>query len=530
MKNALLYFLLLGILLGGCAKTHSDRGDNSNYTSPISIENLKSNMEFLASDELEGRETATRGEELAALSLKSEMKKDGIGFFAEIGDYYQEIALIKTSFDENSTITVLDADDNIIADLEYLTDFVGSSRAYPPIDTVANLVFAGYGITADEYNYNDYDSVNVTGKFVMVWPGEPVSEDTAYFAGEENTKYSSLFKKISTAIKQGVLGIFLVSKREEKYGWESIINYTGKGSLKLRAPEEGSGTGKNRLPRIILKSTALVEILNFSKYTYNNIAEMISSGQTIPRFEMQAKAKVKLNYISDSTITANNVIGYFAGTDPVLKNEIVAIGCHYDHIGKSGAGIFNGADDNASGTVATLEVARAVAYNKEFRRSVLFVFHTGEEKGLLGSKYLTTNLEAIDNVVAYINLDMVGRGPADSIYNIGADKLSTEFSEIIEQANSESINMVFDYKYNAPDDPNRYYYRSDHYSYARQRIPAVFFFDDMTEDYHKVTDTADKINYEKLAKISDLCYNILKITANRDTRPEVDKTTGLEQE
>lgn len=529
MKNALLYFLLLGILLGGCAETHSDRGTNSRYTSPISIENLKINMEFLASDELEGRDTATRGEELAALYLKSEMKKYGIGFYAEIGDYYQQMTLIKTSFDENSTITVLDADDKKIAELEYLTDFVGSSRAYPSMDTVANLVFAGYGITAEEYNYNDYDSVDVTGKFVMVWPGEPVSKDTAYFAGEENTKYSSLFKKISTAKKQGALGIFLVSKMEEKYGWESTVNYAGKGTLKLRDPEEESGTGRNRLPRIILKSTSLEEILNFSEYTYHNIAEMISSGQTIPRFEMQAKVKVKLSFVYDSTITANNVIGYFAGSDPVLKNEIVAIGCHYDHIGKTSVGIFNGADDNASGTVATLEVAKAVAYNKEFSRSVLFVFHTGEEKGLLGSKFLTTNLKAIDNIVAYINLDMVGRGPTDSIYNIGADKLSTEFSEIIERANSESIHMVFDYKYNAPDDPNRYYYRSDHYSYARQGIPAVFFFDDMTEDYHKVTDTAEKINYEKLAKISDLCYNILKITANRDNRPEVDQAINPEQ-
>jgi hypothetical protein len=529
MKNALLYFILLGILLGGCAETHSDRGVNSRYTSPISIENIKINMEFLASDELEGRDTATRGEELAALYLKSEMKKYGIGFFDEIGDYYQEIALIKTSFDENSTITVLDAEDKKIADLEYLTDFVGSSRTYPPMDTVANLVFAGYGITADEYNYNDYDSVDVTGKFVMVWPGEPVSEDIAYFSGEEDTKYSSLFKKISTAKKQGALGIFLVSKREEKYGWESIINYAGKGTLKLRDPEEESGTGNNRLPRIILKSTALEEILNFSKYSYHYIVEVTSSGQTIPTFEMQAKIKVKLNFVSDSTITANNVIGYFAGTDPVLKNEIVAIGCHYDHIGKSGAGIYNGADDNASGTVATLEVARAVAYNKEFKRSVLFAFHTGEEKGLLGSKFLTTNLKAIDDIVSYINLDMVGRGPTDSIYNIGADKLSTEFNEIVELANSERAQVVFDYKYNAPDDPNRYYYRSDHYNYARQMIPVVFFFDDMTEDYHKVTDTAEKINYEKLAKISDLCYNILKITANRDTRPEVDKPITLKQ-
>ena len=103
----------------------------------------------------------------------------------------------------------------------------------------------------------------------------------------------------------------------------------------------------------------------------------------------------------------------------------------------------------------------------------------------------------MENIVAHINLDMVGRGPTDSIYNIGSDRLSTEFSELVKLANRESANMVFDYKYDAPDDPNRYYSRSDHYNFAKYGIPVVFFFDHMTEDYHKVTDTAEKINYEK---------------------------------
>ena len=133
-------------------------------------------------------------------------------------------------------------------------------------------------------------------------------------------------------------------------------------------------------------------------------------------------------------------------------------------------------------------------------------------------------------MISYINLDMVGRGPVDSIYVIGADKLSTEFSEIVEQANNESAEFDFDYTYNAPGDPNRFYYRSDHYSYAKHEIPVVFFFDYMTKDYHKTTDTAEKINYEKLAKISDLSYTILKITANRNVKPEVDKPLTVKEE
>jgi hypothetical protein len=523
MKNLLLYLLLIGTLVGGCARTHSDRNANSPYTSPISIENLKTNMEFLASDELEGRDTATRGGELAALYIKSELKKYGIGMLDELNNYYQEVGLVKTIFDKNSQIMILDSVDNIISELEYLTDFVGSSRTFAAIDTVTHMVFAGYGISAEEFNYDDYDSLDVAGKFVLVWPGEPVSEDTAFFAGEEDTKYASLFTKVSNAKKQGALGIFLVSKMEEKYGWESIVNYTSTGGLTLRDVPNDKNKQTNRLPRIYLRTTSLETILNFGDKKYDKIEEILLSGQPIPKFELSTKVKVNFKFISDSSVTANNVIGYFEGNDPVLKNEIVAIGAHYDHVGKSSAGIYNGADDNASGTVAMLEVAKAVAYNKDFRRSVLFAFHTGEEKGLLGAKFLTAHLKAMDHIVAHINLDMVGRGPTDSIYNIGSDKLSTEFSEIVNRANNESVNMVFDYKFDAPDDPNRYYTRSDHYHYAKNGIPVVFFFDHMTKDYHKVTDTADKINYEKLAKISDLSYHIIRITANQDQKPEVDK-------
>ena len=527
MKNTLLYLILLGTLVGGCAKTHSDRNANSTYTSPISIENIRANMEFLASDELEGRDTATKGGDLAALYIKSELKKYGIGVLEEIGSYYQEVGLVRTMFDKNSQIRLLDTDDNIIAELEYLTDFVGSSRTFPAIDTVTNMVFAGFGISAEEFNYNDYDSLDVAGKFVLVWPGEPVSEDTAFFAGEKDTKYAGLFNKVSNAKKQGALGIFLVSKMEATYGWESLVNYTSKGGLSLRDVANDKNKISTRIPRAYLRSSSLETILNLGEKNYDFIEERVTSGKPIPRFELNTKVHVSFKFVSDSNVIANNVIGYFEGNDPVLKNEIVAIGAHYDHVGKSSAGIYNGADDNASGTVAMLEVAKAVAYNKDFKRSVLFAFHTGEEKGLLGAKYLTANLEAMDNIVAHINLDMVGRGPTDRIYNIGSDKLSTEFSEIVNRANSESVNMVFDYRFDAPDDPNRFYTRSDHYHYAKHGIPVVFFFDYMTKDYHKVTDTADKINYEKVAKISDLSYHIIRITANQDAKPEVDKPISV---
>ena len=528
MKNLVLHMFIVAMLLGGCARTHSEHGLNSEYTSPISLENIRINMEFLAADELEGRDTGTRGEELAALYLKSEMKKYGIGVLDELSGYYQKVPLTKSVFARSSFISIVDMNGKESVELEYPGDFVGSSQTFPDLDTTASMVFAGYGISAEEYQYDDYKSLDVTNKIVLIWPGEPASDDTAFFAGEKETKHSSLFKKVATAKKHGALGIFLVSMTEQKYGWDTIREYTSKGSMAIRGQVKSEDINR-RMPRVYLKSASLKRILDTDQYAYDHIAEKLSAGDSIPRFEMQNRVRLKFGFVPDTSISANNVIGYFEGNDPQLKNEIVALGAHYDHVGQSTKGIYNGADDNASGTVATLEVAKAVAMNKELKRSVLFIFHTGEEKGLLGSKFLTKNLDAVENIVAYVNLDMVGRGPTDSIYIIGADRLSTEFSDIVEQANGESAGFIFDYSFNEPDDPNRFYYRSDHYSYAKQGIPVVFFFDYMKEDYHKVTDTADKINYEKLAKISDLSYHILKLTANRDSRPEVDKPISLNQ-
>ncbi|MCH8171200.1 MAG: M20/M25/M40 family metallo-hydrolase [Bacteroidetes bacterium] len=219
------------------------------------------------------------------------------------------------------------------------------------------------------------------------------------------------------------------------------------------------------------------------------------------------------------------MVGIIEGNDPILKNEYVAIGAHYDHLGVIDDKVYNGADDDGSGTVTVMEVAKTLARTKANKRSVLIVFHAGEEKGLLGSRYLTDNLQLIKDkkIVAQINLDMVGRMATDSIYSIGSEKLSSELKKIVEDVNSKTVKFHLDYKYDDPNDPNRFYYRSDHYSYAKHGIPIVFFFDDMRKDYHKDTDEVDKINFKKLKKLSWLVYGITLRIANLDHRLIVDK-------
>ena len=230
-------------------------------------------------------------------------------------------------------------------------------------------------------------------------------------------------------------------------------------------------------------------------------------------------------------IKGENVLGYIEGTD--LKDELIIITAHYDHLGKHDSLVFNGADDDGSGTVAALEIAEAFMFAKKAghgpRRSVLIMPVSGEEKGLLGSKHYTDNpVFPLENTVANLNIDMIGRlddwhDTANYVYLIGADRLSQELHDISEQVNKEYIGLNLDYKFNEDDDPNRYYYRSDHYNFAKNNIPVIFYFNGVHEDYHKETDTVEKIDFKKIETITRLVFLTAWELANRDKRIVVDK-------
>lgn len=235
---------------------------------------------------------------------------------------------------------------------------------------------------------------------------------------------------------------------------------------------------------------------------------------------------------------SENVLAYIKGTS--LPEEVLVISSHYDHVGIDDEGnIFNGADDDGSGTVAILEIAEAFKKAKEDgygpKRSILFLNVTGEEKGLVGSKFYTDNpVFPLAQTVTNLNIDMIGRigegkeEAGDYVYLIGSDKLSTELHELSEAVNQKYLNMELDYKYNDENDPNRFYYRSDHYNFAKNDIPIIFYFNGVHEDYHRPTDTPDKIEYDLLAKRAKLVFLTAWEVANRESRPFVDKPTLTE--
>ncbi len=229
---------------------------------------------------------------------------------------------------------------------------------------------------------------------------------------------------------------------------------------------------------------------------------------------------------------SENVVAYIKGTEK--PDEYIVISAHYDHLGVKGQEIYNGADDDASGTSALMEIAEAFQKaskdGKGTKRSIVFLNVTGEEEGLFGSKYYSENpIFPLENTVVDLNIDMVGRFDkkhADNpefVYLIGADKLSQELHDLSEATNKKYTNLVLDYTYNDENDPNRFYYRSDHYNFAKNNIPIIFYFNGVHEDYHKPTDTPDKIRYDLLQKRAQLVFYTAWEIANRENRLVVDK-------
>ena len=241
---------------------------------------------------------------------------------------------------------------------------------------------------------------------------------------------------------------------------------------------------------------------------------------------------IPTEYLKSNLNPSENIVAFIQGTE--YPNEIVIVSSHFDHLGRRTEEIYNGADDNGSGTVAVMKIAeafqKAVESGNGPKRSILFLHVTAEEKGLLGSKYYVNfPVFPLENTVTNLNIDMIGRVDVahkdnpNYVYVIGADKLSTELNSISENINTEFTQLELDYKYNDDSDPNRYYYRSDHYNFAKNNIPVIFYFNGTHEDYHRTSDTPDKINYQLLEKRTQLVFYTAWEVANREKRILVDK-------
>ena len=486
-----------------------------------SLNYVKTNLGFLASDELEGRETGTRGEKLAAMFIASELQKYGIKPYGDNGTYFQNIKLTSNTYDSGSKIFFASADGSGKMEFALGNDFL--KTAGPVCDesymkSTAPVVVAGFGITAPDFKYDDYAGIDVKGKVVIVLPDEPYSDNPSYFDGTKASKYSNANYKITNAINHGAAGIIFFPESWRMKFWDIFK----KSSMNAPFSPVHKTDGAKMIPSIVLSEDCARKIFAGEQLSFDQISEGLDKKTGFKPFELKKNITFDLTE-NKNTKSAMNVVGIIEGNDPKLKDQYVLLSAHFDHIGITNGVVNNGADDDGSGTVSVLETARILNQNKKNKRSIIALFNTGEEKGLWGSAYAANNSSYIPNTVADINIDMDARENPDSIYVIGSNKLSTEYYNLIRDVNSKTVKFGLNYKYDDPNDRQRFFYRSDHYNFALKGIPIVFFFDDMTADYHKPTDDIEKINFDKMLKVIKLSANIAIRAANLNHRLVVDK-------
>ena len=537
-KQALFCLLLSSILASGAAAQSQDAAatapqvalhstkDAVPYAATIKADDLKSYLTELASDAFEGRETGTEGQRKAAEYIAGKFEEFGLPAIGEAGSYFQAITFTTESWNSGGPRLEVNG-----TSYKHLSDFITfpSLNASRPEFKASEVLFLGYGI--DDPRYSDYNGVDVRGKTVMIYSGEPVNDkDISWLTGDQTrSEWSENWrKKLEAAHLHGVSTLLIIDPEIKKTAGEGRRGLL-RGEMKMGEGEQPELRYANS---VLISSTLAREIVGKKFRKFVRLRDGIRKSGKPAR--MPLSADLSLGQLKDvKQVTGVNVLGYIEGTDPVLKNEVVVVSAHYDHLGKRGESIYRGADDNASGTSTVMEIAQALAQARKEgrgpRRSVLCLLVSGEEKGLLGSAYYAEHpVFPIENTIANVNVDMVGRtdkaheGNPEYIYVIGSDRLSTELHHINEAVNATYTNVTLDYTFNAEDDPNRFYYRSDHYNFAKKGIPAIFYFSGVHEDYHQPGDTADKIMYGKMEKIGHLIFYTTWELANRPERIKVD--------
>ena len=506
-------------LLFGSLGFAQEADQSTMYAETITPQDLKKHLSVLASDEYEGRETARKGQKMAAKYIEEHFESLGLKPMGEKG--FQQSYPVKITHPEGVSIKVGGKD--ITRFQDFYNFFNGKNGSYSADD----FMYLGYGIS--DSKYNDYEGVDVEGKIILVSSLEPKHKGEYWIGGKGiPTPWSYDWRAKSEMAKQkGVKAMFIIDPKFDRTvgKMKPVMD-----KQKFEVPGlEYSDAGIPIFYVTRIQADAMLKAGGYKKNT-SWLEKKIQKKKKPINAKASVKVEIEVNRKVEE-LSSENVIGVVEGTDK--KDELIVLSAHYDHLGIRGEEVFNGADDDGSGTVTLLEIAEAFAEAKKAgngpRRSIMFLSVSGEEKGLFGSAWYTENpTVSLSNTVANLNIDMIGRTdlnhPDDSnyVYVIGADKLSSELHNINERANTDFTRLNLDYKYNNENDPNRFYYRSDHYNFAKNGIPVIFYFTGTHKDYHKPTDTFDKIMYGKTSTIGKLVFHTAWELANREERIKVD--------
>ncbi|MCC5907950.1 MAG: M28 family peptidase [Balneolaceae bacterium] len=503
MNKTLSSLLFLFLFIAACEPQPSAEIDEAAQL--ITEESLLAHIEVLSSDEFEGRAPATRGEELSVQYLINELEEIGIEPGMQDDSFEQYFPLLGQVVDGQTASITIKLHGNIAEELEYRADFMGwpSNEAEEVDITDAELVYVGYGIQAPEFEWDDYKDADVEGK-VLVYKNSDPSHDPDIFEGDSRLYYGRWSYKFEKAEEMGALGAIIIHTDETAgYGWSVVEGSWGRERFALTGDNDDHGERPEFNTWLTEESSS--RLFEAAGLDLHDMLDAAADRQFEPVLLEGVTLDVTLN-ASYSNMSSRNVIGKLEGNDRDLRDEYVIFSAHYDHLGIAaepvdGDSIFNGAWDNASGTSAVLEIAKALKeVESDLRRSVLFMFVGAEEMGLLGSQYWSQNPTVHPgNVSANINLDsMQIYGRTNDMVLVGYNR-NTITDVFREHAEAEGRQIVPD-----PQPEQGFFYRSDHFSYARVGIPAIFpnpgrDFIEKPDDWAEVTDSVTAANYHALS-------------------------------
>ncbi len=519
LTSALLITLLTAV--AGAQQASPTRG-----VAAINEPDLKTWLTYLSSDELQGRATYTEGLGLAAGYIASHLQQWGVKPAGDGGTYLQTVRVLGIRTNSKASITVdVNGQTRTFRDGEGVT-FSRQMGGKQTIDG-SEIAFVGYGLEIPSAEIDDYGDLATKGK-VILYLGPQGPATLPQGSGR------LLTARARNAFEKGAAAVITAS--------------AARGGGRGFAPpqvDDGDFTTVQRYeditpPQVTAQDEFFDFLFSAAEVKYADLKDKAAKREPLPRFMLKG-VKMTINVDADYQVVrtrlTHNVVGIIEGTDPKLKDTYVAYGAHYDHTGfregvKPGEDMINnGADDDGSGTVAIMAIAKAFATGPKPKRSILLVWHAGEENGLLGSEYMADYpvVGDINKIVTQLNMDMVGRNQDDNAANsnmvlvVGSDRISTELHNINEDANASMARpLTLDYTMNDPADPQSIYTRSDHYSYASKGVPIVFYFTGLHPDYHRPSDTVDKIIFDKIQRIAQLAYETGRRVANSDTAPVKD--------
>ncbi|MGD9630318.1 MAG: M20/M25/M40 family metallo-hydrolase [Pyrinomonadaceae bacterium] len=541
MKKTFLSFLLAITLLAPTAlfaQTVKISPAERKMADEITAAQLSSYLYFVASDAMGGRDTPSAGLDVTAEFIKMNLQRWGFKPAGDNGTFFQEIALTRESIDPAKTTMEINGQSFVFGDDFYRVRGTGSATG--------PIVFGKDGWMVRSKGIDAYAGVDVAGKVVVLSSAgfspqtmipRPAGVTADDLKGQAGVDWAN---PVDYAKSKGAAAVIVIAPPQLQSMWPQLRNFLGRGSLyvdKFRSEQPNSGKD---IPFFIVSEKA---------------GNAIFAGETADKtsataFELKKTANVSAVGKTEK-LSTQNVVALWEGSDPVLKNEMVAVGAHYDHVGTNPNApgddkIWNGADDDGSGTVAVLSIAEALAKAKQRpKRSVLLVWHAGEEKGLWGAEYFN-KFPTVDikKVIAQLNIDMIGRSQdpaniikcdapgkrcnedlskANEIYVIGSEMMSSTLGAITKGTNDAFLKLDYNYKYDDPKDTNRFFFRSDHFHYAQNGIPITFWFDGVHEDYHQASDHPDKIDYAKMEKVARTIFLTMWELADLKERPKVDK-------